>query len=98
MSRKAPAQALGGNGAMLKSAFGKHRHFQTGHSLDATRDDLAFERIKSLNRHGGQRCERNSFGDFDYAGSRKRTEAVEPVVPRRRVGAQVAATQSSAIG
>src|SRR6266516_3229894 len=83
---------------MLKSAFGKHWHVESGNSFDAARNDLVFERIKFLNGHCGECREGNAFGHFDHAGPGKWAEAVESVMPGRRVGAKVAATQSAAVG
>ena len=98
LAPKALAHARNGHGAMLKSAFGKHWHVESGDSFEAARNDLAFERIKLLNGHGGKGREGNAFGNFDHAGFGKWAEAVKSVMSGRRVGANVTAAQSTAVG
>ncbi len=60
---------------MLKTPFLKNRHLQAGHRANATRHDLAFERIQFLMIPLRQFDKRNPLGHFDDVRNREGAEA-----------------------
>src|SRR2546429_8705429 len=82
---------------MLEPAFGENRHIKTSNGLDAAGNNFAFQAVEFLDRHVGERYERNAFGNFDVTRTCVRTEAVEAKLLCGSLGARVAAAQAAAV-
>src|SRR5258708_16551145 len=83
------AQPLDRHSAVLKPAFGEHGHLEARHRPDPARNDFALERVKLLDGHCGESCERYPFCDFDHTGPGVGAEALESVMSSGGVSAQI---------
>src|SRR5580698_2434535 len=90
-------ESVGWDISMLEAPLGEDRHLQASHGGDASRDDFAFELIKSLDVVVREVDEGYPFRDGDDVRSSIRAETAEAMLVRRRISACVRTAKSTAI-